>query len=72
MSPPAPPAPPDSRPAAPDLRHYRPGQSLMAQARALAQAHGLSGVFETARMYAGPRPACSLETVFGVTTFELG
>jgi GNAT superfamily N-acetyltransferase len=43
-----------------------------AEALALAQAHGLSGVFETARMYAGPRPACSLETVFGVTTFELG
>ena len=42
------------------------------EALALAQAHGLSGVFETARMYAGPEPARSLETVYGVTTFELG
>jgi GNAT superfamily N-acetyltransferase len=43
-----------------------------AKAVALAQANGLSGVFETARMYAGAVPACRLETVFGVTTFELG
>jgi GNAT superfamily N-acetyltransferase len=43
-----------------------------AQALALAQAHGLTAVFETARMYAGPEPACRLETVYGVTTFELG
>lgn len=42
------------------------------EAVALAQAHGLRGVFETARMYAGPLPACRLETVYGVTTFELG
>lgn len=42
------------------------------EALALAQANGLSGVFETARMYAGPEPACRLETVYGVTTFELG
>jgi GNAT superfamily N-acetyltransferase len=42
------------------------------EALALAQATGLSGVFETARMYAGPEPACRLETVYGVTTFELG
>ena len=42
------------------------------EALALAQAHGLRGVFETARMYAGPKPTCNLETVYGVTTFELG
>jgi GNAT superfamily N-acetyltransferase len=39
---------------------------------ALAQAHGLAPVFETARMYTGPVPAVALERVFGVTTFELG
>jgi len=43
-----------------------------AAALALAQAHGLSPVFETARMYAGPEPACRLETVYGITSFELG
>jgi hypothetical protein len=43
-----------------------------ADAVALAQAHGLRSVFETARMYAGAAPACRLETVYGVTTFELG
>ena len=42
------------------------------EAVALAQAHGLSGVFETARMYAGDEPACKLKTIYGVTTFELG
>jgi GNAT superfamily N-acetyltransferase len=39
---------------------------------ALAQAHGLQGVFRTVRMYRGPEPAVALERVFGVTTFELG
>jgi ribosomal protein S18 acetylase RimI-like enzyme len=39
---------------------------------ALAERHGLSIVFETARMYAGPAPAIPLERVFGVTSFELG
>jgi len=39
---------------------------------ALATAHGLAPVFETARMYSGPIQAVSLERVFGVTTFELG
>jgi len=43
-----------------------------AEALALAQVHGLSPVFETARMYAGPEPACRLETVYGITSFELG
>jgi hypothetical protein len=43
-----------------------------AEAVALAQAHGLRGVFETARMYAGEKPECNLKTVYGVTTFELG
>jgi len=43
-----------------------------ADAVALAQAHGLHSVFETARMYAGPAPACELGRVYGITTFELG
>ena len=43
-----------------------------ADALKLAQAHGLRGVFETARMYAGAAPACELQRVYGITTFELG
>ena len=39
---------------------------------ALAQAQGLRSVFETARMYAGPAPACELQRVYGITSFELG
>jgi len=38
----------------------------------LARSRGLGGVFETARMVAGPAPACRLGTVYGITTFELG
>jgi hypothetical protein len=43
-----------------------------ADALTLAQAQGLHGVFETARMYAGAAPACELQRVYGITTFELG
>ena len=39
---------------------------------ALAERHGMSIVFETARMYTGEAPRIPLERVFGVTTFELG
>ncbi len=39
---------------------------------ALATEHGLTPVFETARMYSGPVRPIALERVFGVTTFELG
>lgn len=39
---------------------------------ALAEAHGMRRVFETARMYAGPAPACAIDRVYGITTFELG
>lgn len=39
---------------------------------ALAQRHGLSPVFETARMYLGTPPEMALERTFGVTSFELG
>jgi ribosomal protein S18 acetylase RimI-like enzyme len=43
-----------------------------ADAVALAERHRMQSVFETARMYTGAAPACALERVFGVTTFELG
>jgi hypothetical protein len=43
-----------------------------AEAVALAGAHGLAPVFETARMYTGPIRPAQLGRVFGVTTFELG
>ena len=39
---------------------------------ALAERHGMSPVFETARMYAGGAPKLPLTRLFGVTTFELG
>ena len=32
----------------------------------------MHSVFETARMYAGPAPACELSRLYGITTFELG
>lgn len=38
----------------------------------LAVEHGLSPVFETARMYAGGDPGLPLHRIFGITTFELG
>src|SRR5215212_8698853 len=41
-------------------------------ARALAVGHGLTPVFETARMYRGPDPQLPLSRIFGITTFELG
>lgn len=39
---------------------------------ALAERCGMSIVFETARMYAGPAMDLPIDRVFGVTTFELG
>ena len=39
---------------------------------ALAESRGMSVVFETARMYAGPAPSLPMHRIFGVTTFELG
>ncbi|MCP9850992.1 GNAT family N-acetyltransferase [Cyanobium sp. Morenito 9A2] len=41
-------------------------------ALALAAAHGLFPVSETARMVRGPAPALPLERLFGLTSFELG
>ncbi|KAB0650933.1 GNAT family N-acetyltransferase [Burkholderia territorii] len=39
---------------------------------ALAEGHGMSSVFETARMYTKEAPAIAIDRVFGVTSFELG
>lgn len=39
---------------------------------ALAEKHGMSVSFETARMYAGAAPDLPLERIFGVTSFEVG
>ena len=41
-------------------------------ARRLAERHGMTPVFETARMYAGAIPREPVERIYGVTTFELG
>lgn len=38
----------------------------------LGERHGLSPVFETARMYRGPRPDLPLSRTYGITSFELG
>ncbi|MEM9807729.1 MAG: GNAT family N-acetyltransferase, partial [Cyanobacteria bacterium P01_D01_bin.56] len=38
----------------------------------LAQQHGMTYVFETARMYMPAAPNLPLENIFGITTFELG
>ena len=43
-----------------------------ATAVALAERHGMTAVFETARMYAGQAPDLPMSRLFGVTTFELG
>ena len=43
-----------------------------AAALRLAGRHGLSPVFETARMYRGPAPELPLHCIFGITSFELG
>jgi len=39
---------------------------------ALAAAHGLQPVFETARMYNAAPPAMAIDRLYGVTSFELG
>lgn len=43
-----------------------------AGARMLAQDAGLTPVFETARMYRGEAPDLPLDSIFGITSFELG
>ena len=46
--------------------------AVNAEAVALAAAHRMAPVFETARMYNGAAPALALERLYGVTSFELG
>jgi len=43
-----------------------------ADAVTLATSLGMQRVFETARMYAGATPACEIDRVYGITSFELG
>jgi predicted GNAT family N-acyltransferase len=43
-----------------------------ARAIELANSFDLQPVFETARMYKGPRPPITWQNVFGITTLELG
>lgn len=62
-----------------DLASAVPGEDLFldvpepnAAAVALAKQRGLHPVFETARMYKGPTPELALDSLFGITSFELG
>lgn len=61
------------------LAGYAPGEPLFIDppepngaAVALAVRHGLTPVFETARMYRGPAPVLPLGHIYGITSFELG
>jgi ribosomal protein S18 acetylase RimI-like enzyme len=38
----------------------------------LVERHGMTKVFETARIYRGPQPVMELDTIYGITSFELG
>jgi GNAT superfamily N-acetyltransferase len=59
--------------------HATPGERIFldvpepnAAAVRMAERHGMTPVFETARMVAGPPPFEPIERIFGITTFELG
>ena len=41
-------------------------------ARELVERHGMSMVFETARIYRGTVPQLPLDSIYGITSFELG
>ncbi|WP_437677939.1 GNAT family N-acetyltransferase [Sorangium sp. So ce131] len=43
-----------------------------ADAAALAREHGMTAIFETARMYTGPFPSLPLAEIYGITSLELG
>ena len=43
-----------------------------AAAVALAKRHGMTQVFETARMYSGEAPDIALDRTYGITSYELG
>lgn len=57
---------------APGSTMYLDTPEINPAAVALAERHGMTVVFETARMYTGEFPDIDLQKVFGVTTFELG
>lgn len=46
--------------------------AVNAAALELVAAHGMSPVFETARMYTGAAPPLAIDRMYGVTSFELG
>lgn len=50
----------------------RPVCRINRHALALAERHGMTSVFETARMYTQASPAISTERRLGMTSFELG
>ena len=61
------------------LAGLRPGRRIILDtplpnpaAVAIAHRHGLSPIFETARMYRGGLPHMPLDRIFGIATFELG
>ncbi|HSM41158.1 MAG TPA: GNAT family N-acetyltransferase [Afifellaceae bacterium] len=61
------------------LAATRPGRQIILDvpvpneaAAALAESHGMQPVFETARMYKGEAPDLPLQSIYGITTFELG
>lgn len=56
----------------PDAAFYLDVPEINRAAVELAERHGMTVAFETARMYAGTAAKLPIERVFGVTTFELG
>ena len=55
-----------------DAKIYLDTPQANREAMALARRHGMTPVFETARMYTGLAPALPLQRLYGITTFELG
>jgi GNAT superfamily N-acetyltransferase len=49
-----------------------PETSFHSAAESMALAHGLTGIFQCARMYTRGRPAVETSKVFGITSLELG
>ncbi len=61
------------------LAAQRPNETILLdvpeinpQAVGLAERHGMTPVFETARMIVGPEPALPYPEIFGATSYELG
>lgn len=57
---------------APSETVYLDVPEINPEALALAKSHGMTMVFETARMYTSEVPVLPSERLFGVTSFELG